>query len=35
MTFSINDFKYKECLWRGDIVILRNTKESWCFPFMR
>ena len=28
MTFSINDFKYKECLWRGDIVILRNTKES-------
>ena len=28
MTFSVNDFKYKECLWRGDIVILRNTKES-------
>lgn len=28
MTFSINDFKYKECLWRSDIVILRNTKES-------
>ena len=28
MTFCINEFKYKECVWRGDIVILRNTKES-------
>jgi len=27
MTFCINDF-YGECAWRGDIVILKNTKES-------
>ena len=27
MTFSINDW-YGECAWRGDVVILRNTKES-------
>lgn len=28
MTFSVNDLKYNECVWRGDIVILKNTKES-------
>ena len=28
MTLVINDFKYKECMWRGDVVILRNEKES-------
>ena len=27
MTFCINNF-YGECAWRGDIVILKNTKES-------
>ena len=27
ITFCINDF-YGDCEWRGDIVILRNTKES-------
>ena len=28
MTLVINDFKYKECMWRGDVVIFRNEKES-------
>ena len=27
MTFCINNF-YGDCEWRGDIVILRNTKEG-------